>query len=170
MLPNEPLPGAVSSAHGDERSPLVALVPRDAHEGDEIAFGRTRFGRPHANLRRIRHAQKSIVVQLEAVAPTTKPAENEGDIRMGVFSAGSEGGFLVGGPGVVPWLCRTRLSTVQYRLSPNDERRIVLPRVLRQTEKPDRTALHEAARGPVRESREGATCRSAAGCFSRRCR
>jgi hypothetical protein len=46
--------------------------------------------------------------------------------RRGLFSAGSEGGFLVGERGVVPWLCRTRGSRVALQVTPHKwgERRI----------------------------------------------
>jgi hypothetical protein len=46
--------------------------------------------------------------------------------KHGLFSAGSEGGFLVGERGVVPWLCRTRGSRVALQVTPHKkgERRI----------------------------------------------
>jgi hypothetical protein len=49
-------------------------------------------------------------------------------IQMGLFSAGSEGGFLVGESGVVPWLCRTQGSRGQVQVTPHlkGERRVPL--------------------------------------------
>jgi hypothetical protein len=38
-------------------------------------------------------------------------------ISKGVFSAGSEGGFLVGERGVIPWLCRTSQSRVELQIT-----------------------------------------------------
>ena len=41
-------------------------------------------------------------------------------LRKGLFSAGSEGGFLVGEAGVVPWLVRTRGSRLIQQLTPHE--------------------------------------------------
>ena len=38
-------------------------------------------------------------------------------VQIGLFGAGSEGGFLVGQAGVVPWLCRTQGSRVQAQIT-----------------------------------------------------
>ena len=42
-------------------------------------------------------------------------------IKKRVFSAGSEGGFLVGERGVIPWLCRTRGSRVQLQVTAHEK-------------------------------------------------
>ena len=41
-------------------------------------------------------------------------------LQKGLFSAGSEGGFLVGGPGVVPWLVRTQGSRLVQQFTPRE--------------------------------------------------
>lgn len=48
-------------------------------------------------------------------------------IQMGLFSAGSEGGFLIGELGVVPWLCRTGASRTHVQITPYEkgQRRIM---------------------------------------------
>ena len=42
-------------------------------------------------------------------------------IKKRVFSAGSEGGFLVGESGVIPWLCRIRGSRVQLQVTAHEK-------------------------------------------------
>jgi hypothetical protein len=42
-------------------------------------------------------------------------------IKKRIFSAGSEGGFLVGERGVIPWLCRTRGSRVQLQVTAHEK-------------------------------------------------
>jgi hypothetical protein len=48
-------------------------------------------------------------------------------IQLGLFAAGSEGGFLIGESGVVPWLCRTRASRVRMQITPIKEGQTRLP-------------------------------------------
>jgi len=58
--------------------------------------------------------------------PLAKERGEYQGIQLGVFSAGSEGGFLVGEGGVMPWLCRIAASRVQLQVTghKSGERRV----------------------------------------------
>jgi len=55
--------------------------------------------------------------ELEISSPDGKKRTSFRGMKFGLFSAGSEEGFLVGERGVVPWLCRTPGSKVKLQIT-----------------------------------------------------
>src|SRR5579859_3890057 len=115
---------ALNVLGGSKSRDAIALDP-DVSSG-RLPKGKTiKFGQVFKSyLPAFEATGRSVSVQMEILSssmrrwvPTTL-AENKGGMALGMFSAGTEGGFLLGGKGVVPWLCRTPGTQVDIRVAP----------------------------------------------------
>lgn len=131
--------GGSSSRGGIALDPLVA-TGRLANDL-KIEFAQLRKPRNEV----IRY-QSGVYLRLETLAQSESRggaeqiSGEEQKLEMNVFSGGSEGGFLVGERGVVPWLCQIRGSRLLQQLTPHKagERRVpivnrVIPPARRQS-------------------------------------